>query len=187
MANAVTHEQVKIWEKAVDSLLETGQAYHNSVTLHLFRTIYLPILADPNPKKDLSAWINLCSHPYSAVHVIDVDGSVKYVIPPLMTGMNTTVVRGDQPSMDGVMTTAMQHIARSPREGEQFLRKVMDGRIAKNEHIAASRVELNKVLVAEGYSPIVIPGTVNYTGIGNVGKSSGSAVGPDTEETFDDL
>lgn len=136
------------------------------ISIHQFRTDILPYLADPE-NKDISYWLNYVKHPNAPLHVVNDDGSVLYVVPALSMSITSTVPAFNTPSLDTAMQSMRKRVERSPRSQTQEYARTLSPKIGHDENILANRIRLNQILVAEGYSPLMIPG-VNKPLVGNV-------------------
>ncbi len=162
---------------------------HVKISLAQFRDEILPHLADPD-NHDVEYWLRYVKHPTAEMHVMDVDNvTVKYVVPALVGRLGATVPRVGEKALAGKMDDAFKRIERSPRSQDVELNKTLNPHINIPKGIVAARVKLNNILVAEGYSPLPIPGAPKgYTGVtqqGTANQPQGTKI--EYEDEYEDL
>lgn len=69
----------------------------------------------------------------------------------------------------------------NPKAAEAMQQQAMHDAVVGggNKHILDNRIQLNKILVAEGYPPLPIPGTNGFTGV--TGKETINDAGEPTK------
>jgi len=152
--------------RAVSTILsdhaEQGKVY---ISLAQFRQDILPYLANPE-NRDLSYWLSYVKHPNAALYVLDEDESVKYVVPPISSSISTGIPKVGTHAMDGQIDMMRKRIERSPRSSDKEFAQTLSPHIRHEENILTNRIRLNQILVAEGYTPLHIPGTrPGFTGV----------------------
>jgi hypothetical protein len=138
------------------------------ISIHQFRAEILPHLANPD-NKDVSYWLNYVKHPSVPLYVIDDNGAVQYVVPPLSASISSTMAAFNTPSLDSSMENMRRRIERSPRSATLEHQRTLTPKIRHEENVLTNRIRLNQILVAEGYQPLMLPGT-DITGVS--GKST---------------
>lgn len=149
------------------SVILGDQATSGTVRISLaqFRSDILPHLANPN-QKDVSYWLDYVKHPAAALHVINDAGEEVYVVPPLSASISTGMQKIGSMALNGRMDMMCKRVERSPRSADMEFDRTLSPLIRHTENILSNRIRLNKILAAEGYTPLPLPGvTSGYTGV----------------------
>lgn len=157
--------------KAANALIDSAQGMRRGIFIDEFRQQYLPILATPG--SDWSPWFRFVTDPRAVTDVYDRSGKLMYTVPAMAVPIGTQVAgeRGESfyDKMQRVLLVARNNPKAAHALHEQALHDAVVGG-SGNKHILDNRITLNKILVAEGYAPLAIPGTNGFTGV--TGKES---------------
>lgn len=172
MAESDTVVQVdKLTLKAVTQINEMADEDSPAIGYDLFVRDYLPLLATPlgvdskgrQEERDLSRWLEVCRCPTNDVRVLNQDGSVRFVVPPLV-GTLHTYYAPDRASLSALSQEVTEASANSPAYGQ----RVLDSRLREYKPATTQEVEKvkydpraeawSKILVEHGY-PGLMPDT----------------------------
>ncbi len=152
--------------KAANALIGSAEEMRRGIYIDEFRQMYLPILATPG--SDWSPWFRFVTDPRAVTDVYDRSGKLMYTVPAMAVPIGTQVSgdRGESyyDKIQRVMLVARNNPKAAIAMQEQAMHDAVVGG-GGNKHILDNRIKLNKILVAEGYPPLPIPGTNGFTGI----------------------
>ncbi len=151
--------------KAANSLIESAEGMRRGIFIDEFRQQYLPILATPG--SDWSPWFRFVTDPRAVTDVYDRSGKLMYTVPAMAVPIGTQISSKRGESYYDKIQRAMLVARNNPKAAEAMQQQAMHDAVVGggNKHILDNRIQLNKILVAEGYPPLPIPGTNGFTGV----------------------
>lgn len=170
--------------KAVRSINEMAVEDAPAIGYDLFVRDYLPLLATPLSKddkgvleeRDLTRWLEICHCPTNEVRVLNKDGSVRFVVPPLVSTLHTYYAP-QRNSLAHVAVEVGEASANSPAYGQ----RVLANRLGEYEPATTANVEGVKmdprvaewsaILVEHGYPPLVDAAPTARTDAAGVGTA----------------
>lgn len=136
----------------------------NRLPLAVFRK-NLPNLVNGDKGSNVLEWRKIAGGFYREVEIVDNDGNIVYVIPPLMSKQPTIIPTQPNTAMENVILEVRRMNHMSPERGEQLLkeafrRKFGDGMKPNEEYIN----RWFSILKAEGYDVSEVEDTLQQTG-----------------------
>lgn len=149
----ITQDIVKT---AMDQVLTMKTNDRHTVGLRDFVNNYLPILASKElPVEEIiGRWLAISKHPYNEVDVLNEDGTIAYVVPPIWSKLSVRNRDNDKRSLSEIMIKANAKSLMSPKMGDAYLKhnlnKISSLYKCSNKHIHL----WNDILINYGYEPI---------------------------------
>jgi len=148
--------------QAVKFIAEQTKKDTPQIGYELFKRDYLPLLASPPERdkegdvvpRDLTPWLDICMHPSNPVEVLNGDGTVRFVVPPLV-GTIPTYFAAPRGGLVGIAAEAMEKRNQHPVYGERYLDNALAVSLKDQKHVNSEQTkEWNNVLVEHGYPPL---------------------------------
>ena len=148
----------EVVKSAMDQILEVGRSTRPTLPLNTFSTEYLPMLMDESlPREEIiGRWLAVSKHPYNEVDILNDDGTVAYVVPPIWIRLSIRDTGKHKYSVNELMARSRAKFSVSPRLGEAYLRmKLPEFSDLDSPNIKHIKM-WNDIITNYGYPPIPI-------------------------------
>jgi len=120
------------------------------------------------PGADLQPWLDFLTDPRASTVVLGPDQKQMYLVPPMVVPIVTQVSDRNGLTLDDKIKRAILIASNNPIAGREAYTQAMNESAINGLHhkkTLDNRIELNKILVAEGYKPIPLIPTLDGTGV----------------------
>ncbi|WP_257291130.1 hypothetical protein [Endozoicomonas sp. ONNA1] len=147
----------------MDDILAIKQDDRRVITLNVFLERYLPVLAKGNNEQsvDISRWLKVSGSAYHEVDVINPDGSVAFVVPPLFKRVPTRLVKESEFTTSTIVQKATNRNEIHPGSGDRLLFECMSEAIPLNGADIENIKRWNHILKKYGYETIALTSQVS--------------------------
>lgn len=162
----------------------------------LFVRNYLPLLAAPPERdehgqiiaRDISSWLDIAVNPQNPVQVLNGDGTVRFIVPPLSAGVKSYHAQRGQ-SMYEIAEHGKGLRANSPIMAERWEAAALGNRLHTSTNIHKQYADMwNAILVEHGYpslfGPVTPSGEISDPTAVDAAKTN---IPEPTEDDFEDM
>ena len=143
-------------EIAMNQILTTNSE-RPCIALNNFVNNYLPDLAKCELPTDtiIAKWLYISKGPYNEVDVLNPDGSVEFIVPPLWVRIDVRDVPDARYSFNEVMTKVGQKSSIFPAIGTSYFQKCLPMMLPSPVNNSDYISKWNNILESYGYESIV--------------------------------
>lgn len=138
-------------KEAIDTILNIGDEFNNSIPEDIFVKRYLPMLANKTGNTPLTEWLNVAGHIYAEVNIIDKDGNIIFKVPSIFKRLKTKEHKYAHQSVHEIIETSKLHSINSPNKGEHMMEEGLKTTLPDPINSTDEDERWNAILARYGY------------------------------------